>query len=172
MARSAVKGLVALSLALAGDAALAQARCAASEHRALDFWIGEWTVDWRQRGGLAGRAHNSVTREADGCVIVERFRDASSGLSGIGIYSYFPVLGRWTQSWMDNHAMTIGATGGPTDPGTFALTLRRGEDPNREYRFTFSDIETDRFVWRLQSRAAGEAWVDETVSRYTRAATR
>jgi hypothetical protein len=147
-----------------------RARCTGPEQHGLDFWIGEWAVDWRQRNGRAGRAYNRVTRELDGCVIVERFRDRTSGLAGIGIYSYFPALGRWTGTWMDNRATTISAVGGPVadSPGTFVLTLRRGEDPNREYRFIFADIRPDRFIWRLQSRTSGEAWVDQTVSRYTR----
>jgi len=149
----------------------AAAPCSAAESRQMDFWLGEWSVDWRRSTGEHGRARNSVTREADGCVIAERFEDPSTGLRGIGIYSYFPLAHKWTQTWMDNSGITINGSGGPSasTPDGFVLDLARGQDPRRKYRFAFSEITRDRLVWRFQSRATDAAgWSDETVSVYER----
>jgi len=157
--------------AMATPSTLATMACSAPESRQMDFWLGEWSVDWRRSTGEHGRAHNSVTREADGCVIAERFEDPSTGLRGIGIYSYFPLAHRWTQTWMDNSGITINASGGPSasTPDGFFFDLARGQDPGRKYRFAFSEITHDRFVWRFQSCAPDAmTWSDETVSNYER----
>jgi hypothetical protein len=147
-------------------------KCAQAENRQLDFWIGDWIVDWRRSDGSAGRGTNSVTREVDGCVIAEHFHDVPTGFRGMGIYSYFAPVRRWTETWMDNAGTTITASGGKPADGSadFVLTLSRGQNPTSQYRFVFSEVTQNRFVWRFQSRAEDAvAWADEAVSIYTRA---
>jgi hypothetical protein len=92
--------------------------CTSPMSRALDFWIGEWSVAWSTGDGRSGRAHSTVVVENGGCVIREHFRDLAGGLEGTGIYSYFAPIDAWSQTWMDNQGITIHSTGGPSDRAT------------------------------------------------------
>jgi hypothetical protein len=144
--------------------------CTSPQARALDFWLGRWEVAWQAADGRSGRATNSVVLEGGGCVVREHFRDLDGGLEGVGLYSFFAPVGGWTQTWMDNQGMTISAVGGPRDDPSesFELVLRRGGDPNRQYRIVFADVTPRSLTWRFQSRSGGADWTDETVSYYTR----
>jgi len=59
------------------NAALATS-CVDSQHRAFNFWIGEWQVETPD-GMLAGV--NRIEREYEGCVLHEHY-DTGRGYSG------------------------------------------------------------------------------------------
>jgi len=162
-------GAVSAPIVQRAPAAAFSPACAGAESRALDFWIGEWTVDWTTADGRAGRAESVVLREHGGCVIREHFRDLAGGLEGTGIYSYFAPIRGWSQTWMDNQGVTIHSTGGPSsEPNQrFQLRLTRGPDPNMQYRTVWEDVTPAGFTWRFQTRAGDSGdWVDQGVSRY------
>ena len=60
--------------------------CTAPEYRQFDFWIGDWVVQ-NPAGQIAGM--NSITREYDGCLLVEHWAGTGGGAgtdgSGSGI---------------------------------------------------------------------------------------
>lgn len=149
--------------------------CASANSRQLDFFLGEWDVEWTLVDGSSGTAVNSVVLENGGCVLREHFRDLNGVIEGTGLYSYFAPGQLWILMWMDSNGASIMARGGPPADGSaaFALTPQRGADPNRQYRMVFEDVTRDAFTWRYQSRASeSDAWSDETVSHYSRSSRR
>ena len=149
--------------------------CASAHSRELDFFLGEWDVEWTLVDGRSGKAVNGVVLENGGCVLREHFRDLNGVIEGTGLYSYFAPGQFWAWSWMDSNGAAIMARGGPPADGSaaFALTPQRGADPNKQYRMVFEDVTPDAFTWRYQSRASeSDAWTDESVSHYTRSSRR
>lgn len=93
---------------IAQPAAPPRAPCASPEYRQLDFWVGEWDVEFTNPDGSIGRAENRITRDEYGdCVVTERFRQAGGGPGG-GDYlgASFSIYDRhtrsWRQMWVDN----------------------------------------------------------------------
>lgn len=145
--------------------------CATPNSRQLDFFLGEWNVEWSTYDGRSGTAVNSVVLENGGCVLREHFRDLNGVIEGTGLYSYFVPGQLWILMWMDSNGASIMARGGPPADGSaaFVLTPQRGADPNKQYRMVFEDVSAGAFTWRYQSRAEeSAAWTDETVSHYSR----
>lgn len=73
--------------------------CCSEEHRAFDFWIGEWEV-YTPDGAVAG--HNSITRIQDQCALQENWSSARAGYTGTSYNYYNMTEGRWEQLWIDN----------------------------------------------------------------------
>ena len=104
-----LRALVAASMAAGLPASGADAgKCAASEHRQFDFWIGEWNVH-RPDGTLAGR--NSIKREYGGCVLHERY-DTPRGYSGESLNVYDAGRKVWHQTWVDTDGALLLLEGG------------------------------------------------------------
>jgi len=70
----------------------------ATEHRQLDFWVGEWHVRTPE-GGTAGR--NSITVENGDCWIHEHWTGAMAG-TGESVNYYNPTTKQWHQTWVDD----------------------------------------------------------------------
>ena len=62
----------------------------------FDFWIGDWDVMVRGKK----RAENLITKEMNGCIIRERFRN-EQGYDGESINYYDPGTRTWKQNWVD-----------------------------------------------------------------------
>jgi len=147
----------------------APAHCAAPEFSQLDFWTGDWEVNWRFANGQSGTGRNRVVREYGGCVVVERFQDGTTDFAGTSIATFMPAAGSWAFTWMDNRATTFRAIGGPVENGAaFEFVIRQGNGEPAPYRIRFEEIGRDSLTWRFQSRGADGNWTDMTVSRYRR----
>jgi hypothetical protein len=82
---------------LLGDSALAATPpCAEGPFREFDFWAGEWDVKDAQ-GKPAGV--NAISKEENGCVLVERWRSEAGG-HGQSYNYYDPAAKRWKQVWI------------------------------------------------------------------------
>ena len=90
--------LIALTLAClaGGDAVAATPPCAEGKFREFDFWAGEWDVRDAE-GNAAGI--NTISKEENGCVLVERWRSAKGG-TGQSYNYYDPSDGKWKQLWI------------------------------------------------------------------------
>lgn len=90
--------------------------CDSVEYHAFDFWLGDWTVT-----DLAGEqaGTNSITREEDGCLIVERWTSAR-GTTGQSYNFYNPGDGKWHQLWVSPGAV-IDYEGGINQRGHMLL---------------------------------------------------
>lgn len=178
---AALAGLAAVSGASAQTppAAPAGPPCSAPEYRQLDFWVGEWDLEFDQAPGQpVGRARNSITRGEYGpCVIIERFVQPSGAPGGgdyLGAsYSMYDAQTRqWRQMWVDNGGSPFVLTGGVVvdQDHVFELvtTEPRGAPNPTVRRMIWQDVTADSLVWRWQSRQADGTWSDLWVLRYTR----
>ncbi|MGF1544687.1 MAG: hypothetical protein ACFB00_09335 [Parvularculaceae bacterium] len=93
-----------------------QPGCDGSDYAAFDFWLGDWDVTTPD-GKSAGR--NVISREEDGCLVVERWRSVNGGTGQS--YNYFdPATGAWRQVWV-SAGFTIDYSGGLNDDGEMVL---------------------------------------------------
>jgi hypothetical protein len=153
--------------------------CSAPEYRQLDFWVGEWDLEFDQAPGQPmGRARNTIRKdEYDGCAIVERFVQPG-GAAGGGDYlgtsysSWDPQIGKWRQMWVDNGGATFVLTGGPVQGADHVFELvttePRGASGATVRRMIWQDVSADALVWRWQSRQPDGSWQDTWVLRYKR----
>lgn len=102
---------VAQTTAAPAPAAPPPPACASAEHRAFDFWIGDWTVH-AANGKLAG--HNSIRRSHSGCVLHESYRTPGA-YSGESINIYDASRKVWHQTWADSTGLLLALEGGFRD---------------------------------------------------------
>lgn len=171
MATLALLGAIASAQAQETAKTPAAAPCTAPEFGQLDFWVGDWDVEWKSMDGKSGKSRNKVERKHGGCVVVETYTDLSTDFNGTGLYGYRPGSKRWTQTFMDNKGMLIQADGGPPADGkeAFVLDWRPIPGDARQARFVFQDVKPDSLVWKFQGRQTpASPWIDMTVSQYRR----
>ena len=73
--------------------------CQTAEFRKFDFWIGDWAVH-NPAGQKVG--DNLVTREQDGCLLVEHWKSGRGIESGTS-FNYFDIRDKkWHQLYLDN----------------------------------------------------------------------
>ena len=83
--------------------------CAASaEHRAFDFWVGDWIV--RDSGGSV-LGHNQIRPIQKACALEEQWASMNGG-TGQSVNFYHPGEGRWRQIWTDAGNSIIDIRGG------------------------------------------------------------
>ena len=81
--------------------------------REFDFWVGDWEVH-DSDGKFVGE--NSITREQNGCVLIENWRGAE-GSTGMSINYLDRIGGEWVQIWHAAAGYQIDIRGGLTDAG-------------------------------------------------------
>ena len=109
--KTIVLGAVTLAISAPLLAQSSPPSCMAVEHRAFDFWIGEWNVR-SANGKLAGT--NSIKREIGGCVLHERY-DTGRGYSGESFNIYDEPRKVWHQTWVDSAGLLLLLEGGFRD---------------------------------------------------------
>ncbi|MCK7592858.1 hypothetical protein [Pseudomarimonas salicorniae] len=139
--------------------------CTAAEHRAFDFWLGEWKV--QANGQLAGQ--NRISEEQAGCVLREEWRGAK-GLNGTSLNFYDRGDGRWHQLWVDSQGNVLRLAGNAPASGEMRLESDPAAPGPRQ-----------RIHWRLredgvvvqhweQSTDGGESWTTAFLGEYRKAA--
>lgn len=131
----------------------------------LDFWVGEWTATWD-----GGSGSNTVTRELDGRVVVERFEAAGGEpFSGMSLSVPDVATGRWRQTWVDSSGSYWTFVGGPQADGSFVFETPERVDAEQAFkRMAFFDIRADAFDWRWEFSMDGENWEQRWAIRYRR----
>lgn len=121
----------------------------------FDFWLGSWRARWE-----GGEGTNTITREFDGKVVVERFEGRPSmELTGYSVSVFDAEADLWRQTWVDDQGSYFALTGG-TAGDTFVLRVStvRGGVPV-ELRMVFYEIGVDSFRWLWErSVDAGATW--------------
>jgi hypothetical protein len=129
----------------------------------FDFWLGDWTVSWKNADGSAGRARNHVSRILDAQVIEERFEedpaDPAPLLRGRSL-SVRDKAGQWHQAWADNQggffALTASTEG---DKRLFSTALTAVGDQVKGQRMVFHHITRDAFTWDWEGTTdGGKTW--------------
>lgn len=129
--------------------------CTAPEFRQFDFWIGLWDV--YVKGKLAGQ--NDVTREQDGCLLVEHWKSLRGAETGES-FNYYDVADRkWHQLYIANNGI---AQTYPPIAGTFAdhrMTLVDEKDPKNFSRWIWTDMGDGKVRQMAeQSADGGKHW--------------
>ncbi|MEQ8556965.1 MAG: hypothetical protein RIB03_01510 [Henriciella sp.] len=162
-------GLAALMAIGAASGGIAQESerpkpCDSPPYHAFDFWLGEWTVT-DPAEELAGT--NSITKEEDGCLIVERWSGAS-GSTGQSYNYYDPGDGKWHQLWVSPGAV-IDYKGGINQRGHMMLEGEikyRGGDTH-PFRGSWVPNEDGSVTQHFeQFNAESEEWDDWFIGTY------
>lgn len=128
--------------------------CDSPDHRAFDFWIGDWDVT--VKGKPAGT--NLVTLEEGKCVVHEHW-SGTSGETGQSFNFFDRQLGQWRQVWIDNRGNPLDLRGGYQD-GRMTLTgvTVTPQGPARQkITFTNNPDGTVRQLWE-SSTDEGRTW--------------
>lgn len=93
--------------------------CSSSEHRAFDFWIGQWEV-YLPNGSLGGK--NTIRKIEGGCALREEWvSTASKGYTGTSYNFYNAIDKQWEQLWIDNQGAFLKLRGGIDNDGSMVL---------------------------------------------------
>ena len=141
------------------------AACDAPEHRAFDFWLGEWSVRTPE-GKLAGV--NRIVREYGGCVLHERY-DTGKGYSGESLYVYDAARKVWHQTWVDTDGTLLLLEGGPRE-GRMILEgqTTNADGPPTRHRITWSPNADGTVRQHWESTDAKGQWTTAFDGTYTR----
>jgi hypothetical protein len=112
--------------------------CVSERHRQFDFWVGDWEVQQKDEGEV--EATDRVTKDLDGCVILERWDTATGGQRGRSMSSFDSRTGQWHQTWVtegvtNSHPLRM--AGGLRSGG--AMTLSGVREPYRDRTATWLD---------------------------------
>lgn len=135
--------------------------CEAAEHRALDFWIGEWDAHRADTNALGGRS--TISSIQSGCAIREQWTSVGGpAFSGESLNIYDRVSGRWEQYWVSSTGNRTHFVGGPIENGMqlttpTALALSPGAEP--QFRRVTLTAQPDGTVHqRGETSADGQTW--------------
>lgn len=125
-----------------GQSSATPPACTTTDHRAFDFWVGDWTVTRADTGAVV--AESRIEKLYDGCAIRENWMPRG-GAGGGSLNAWDPKTRLWRQTWTDSSGAWVDFTGGIADkamvlnglwrdylgPGQDALirmTYRKGDD--------------------------------------------
>lgn len=83
--------------------------CQSLDHRAFDFWLGDWTVTSPSRQGW--QARSSITLGNEGCSIQEAY-STRDGYAGTSTNFFDTSKKQWHQTWIDNQGNPLYLEGG------------------------------------------------------------
>ncbi len=153
-----------LLVLLAAPLAFAVGPCESADHRAFDFWVGEWKVYGAANGKLV--ASNSITREYNGCVIHERY--ATTGkYKGESLNVYDRGRKVWTQTWVDTSGLVLRLEGG-LEGESMVLTGKTIAKNGAEiqHRISWTPLEGGAVRQHWQSSNDGVEWRTAFDGRY------
>lgn len=77
--------------------------CSSDQHRAFDFWLGEWQVSTASDDIIR---NSKITLINDGCTLLEEYR-TPSGYQGKSLNMYDVQTKQWHQTWTDNSGLLL-----------------------------------------------------------------
>ena len=122
-------------------------RCRGENHRALDFWLGEWDVTGPD-GARAG--HNVIARAQAGCLVTENWTSAG-GTHGQSMNFYSPTTASWHQVWVDEGGTVLMLQGTPAPGSMIWDGETRTERGALKHRITLTrrDADTVHQLWEM-----------------------
>jgi hypothetical protein len=144
--------------------------CDCTECHQLDFWIGEWNVEWENQDSTISEGTNLVNSILDGCVIEENF-DGNPGMDfrgkSLSVYNHNKKI--WQQTWVDDTGGYMIFTGSMEDD---KMILSRTVETTKGalmQRMVFYNIQKDSFDWNWESSTdGGKNWKLNWKIKYTR----
>jgi hypothetical protein len=147
-----------------------KSKCKCDDCHQLDFWIGEWKVEWENPDGTASKGTNSINTILNGCVIQENF-DGNPGVDFKGksfsVYNHAKQI--WQQTWVDTEGNYMVFTGSKEDEKMILTRKIMYEGNEITQRMIFYNIEENSFDWNWEaSKDNGKTWKLNWKLRYTR----
>ena len=141
------------------------APCDGLEHRAFDFWLGEWQVKTPE-GKFAGV--NRITKEYGGCVLHEHY-NTGRGYRGESFNIYDAGRKVWHQSWVDNSGTLLLLEGG-MHAGKMVLEGETTDEDKRiiKHRITWTPNEDGSVRQFWESTNADGKWETAFDGMYTK----
>src|SRR5688572_4351397 len=120
--------MLTLLLAIAAQATpapppVAPPPCISADHRAFDFWVGEWVVT--PNGADKPVADSRIEKLYGGCAIRENWMPYK-GTGGGSLSSFDPSDRRWHQRWVDSSGAQVDFDGGMAGKAMILTGLWRG----------------------------------------------
>lgn len=162
----------------------------AGEHRAFDFWIGEWEADWQRKDPDALDAYLALTQMThrvmpvlSGKALIELAAPAADpaqpGLRGFSIRYFDAASGEWimAQHWPSPDDVGLAFTDQLRGTGqhgrheVYSHAAQRSEQAGQPIirRYTFSDIAPQRLRWDMGVTSdAGATWATPLVMHFNR----
>jgi len=154
-----------VAFCLFGGLARPAAACDTPEHRAFDFWLGEWEVRTPD-GRFAGV--NRIESEYGGCVLHERYRTGRS-YSGESLNVYDAGRDVWHQTWVDSSGTLLLLEGHLRDGSMVLEGETVGADGERtRHRITWTPNADGTVRQHWESTDAAGRWTTAFDGTYTR----
>jgi len=141
----------------------AQVATADGDSTSFDFWLGDWSLTWRDRDSNIAHGENSITKTLGGRVLQERFKaqsGAMTGYEGMSLSLFDVTAKRWFQTWVDSDGNYLDFSGGTMGEKRFFGRAYREQDGDTvQQRMIFYNITRDAFDWDWQrSLDGGTTW--------------
>ncbi|KWV96147.1 hypothetical protein [Erythrobacter sp. AP23] len=134
--------------------------CEGVNHKAFDFWVGEWDVF--PNGGDQQVANSRIEKVSAGCAIRETWMPFQ-GRGGSSLSAYDPQTGGWHQLWVGGSPGRVFFDGGAVDGGMVLTGYwgRNAEGDRMLVRMTYT-LEEDGSVRQYGQASAdhGRTWSD------------
>lgn len=142
-----------------------------SQEHAFDFWVGNWSAEWKGKDGETIKGSNIITKTLDAKVIKEVFEDPSTGFKGTSISVYKTKTKTWHQAWADNQGGYYNFIGEIDGEKRIFKTLPKKVNENIVIqRMVFYDITPIKFTWDWESsKDGGKTWKLNWRVNYTKA---
>lgn len=142
--------------------------CAANpQHRALDFWLGDWSINVPNESTTAT---SKVTLELDRCVVVERW-DGGDGHNGENLFGYSADDASWHGFFADSQGRVHVFLHGEATPGSAIFTgpSRNADGKTELNRITIRRVSENQVeqLWQ-KSADGGKSWHTVFQGEYTR----
>ena len=112
--------------------------CCSEQHKAFDFWIGEWVVT-NPDGTKAGE--NSIQKIQDNCILLENWTSANGTVTGTSQNFFNPKTNKWEQLWIDNQGGYLKLKGNRTGN---QMIMRTADESDKDDQIVYH-----RVTWTL-----------------------
>jgi len=110
--------------------------CCSENHKAFDFWVGEWTV-YNTAGKIVGT--NKIVKMQNGCVLQENWVASNKTNTGTS-YNFFDLSdSTWNQVWISSTGNVLNLKGNINTEGAMVLKskLTKGSKGNYYNQITW-----------------------------------
>ena len=144
--------------------------CAAPEHAALDFWLGQWQVYDADR---VQAGTDTIERTPDGCAVVETWQGAL-GDGGRSLNFYDARTQRWNQVWVGDTGGVVFQQGSAADGQLrFQGETVRADGTKVQNRLTLAPLDGGRVRQLAEiSTDGGRTWLTQFDFTYVRVVSR
>ncbi len=134
----------------------ANENCNSPNHRAFDFWLGNWQVTTNADTIIL---HNSITIVNRGCTLLEQY-STPSGYVGKSLNIYDQQSQQWHQTWTDNNGLLLKLSGNIIKKSMVMTGETIDKDKNtilNKITWTPNPNGTVRQHWQI-SKNKGKSW--------------